>query len=359
MPVAEAIVGLGSNLGDREAHLRRAVEGLRLAGEVVAVSSLYETAPLGVEGDQPPYLNAVVVLQTPLAPRLLLEHLLELEVVAGRHRLRRLEPRTLDLDLLLHGNAQVADDDLILPHPRLTERRFVLEPLAEVRPDLVLPDGRQIGAALGALSDQEVRVFGPLGGVAAAPRPLDRAGVRELRTRHIAAKRRRPGCVGAVLVAVLLLAAACSTDAAVPTAVSTATLPAPTVVTASPPVGASDPIAAEFFALPDLADCGVEELMKVEGVEAGHDLEGRDCLLTAFDAGVDAQFTSTRLTVNGDPVVTHYRTHDGVLDLFVDGTADPLGEPRWYAFTCDRVDLFGDPGGARLFTPVGCVDYAL
>ena len=127
-------MALGSNLGDRRANLRAAVAGLP---DVVAVSGVYETDPVGGPPDQGPYLNAVVELDTELGPRSLLEVARALESAAGRRRTERHGPRTLDVDLLLVGDAVVAEDDLIVPHPRMRERAFVLIPLRDVAPDLV------------------------------------------------------------------------------------------------------------------------------------------------------------------------------------------------------------------------------
>jgi 2-amino-4-hydroxy-6-hydroxymethyldihydropteridine diphosphokinase len=146
--VALAYVGLGANLGDREGTLRRAVEGLREADgvEVLAVSELHETDPVGVI-DQPRFLNGAVALRTELAPRELLELLLEIERGLGRVRDgERWGPRTIDLDLLVYEDVIVDEPGLRVPHPRLHERRFALEPLAELDPALEIP-GR------GAVSD--------------------------------------------------------------------------------------------------------------------------------------------------------------------------------------------------------------
>jgi len=128
-------VGLGANLGDREATLRAAVE--RLAAEpeieIVAVSSLRETDPVGPVQDQPRFLNGAVAVETSLAPRPLLELLLRIEAEYGRRREGPPGgPRTLDLDLLLYGAEEVEEPGLRVPHPRLHERAFVLEPLAEL-----------------------------------------------------------------------------------------------------------------------------------------------------------------------------------------------------------------------------------
>jgi 2-amino-4-hydroxy-6-hydroxymethyldihydropteridine diphosphokinase len=139
--VTRAYVGLGANLGEREATIRTAVEAL--AGqkgiEVVAVSKLRETEPVGV-GEQPRFLNGVAALETALSAHDLLDRLLEIEQRFGRVRIPgEHRPRTLDLDLLLYGDETIDDPGLTVPHPRLQERRFVLEPLAELAPGLVVP----------------------------------------------------------------------------------------------------------------------------------------------------------------------------------------------------------------------------
>jgi 2-amino-4-hydroxy-6-hydroxymethyldihydropteridine diphosphokinase len=139
--VTRVFVGLGANLGDREGTLHAAVDAL--AGEegieVVAVSTLRETEPVGV-GGQPRFLNGVVELETTLAARELLDRLLAVEQRFGRVRVQGEHgPRTLDLDLLLYGGEEIDEPHLVVPHPRLHERRFVLEPLAELAPGLVVP----------------------------------------------------------------------------------------------------------------------------------------------------------------------------------------------------------------------------
>ncbi|HYY32952.1 MAG TPA: 2-amino-4-hydroxy-6-hydroxymethyldihydropteridine diphosphokinase [Gaiellaceae bacterium] len=142
--MTRAYIGLGSNLGDREMALRQALAGLEELG-AVRVSSVRETEPVGIT-DQPRFLNAVAELNTELAARDLLDRLLELERTIGRNRTKetRWGPRTIDLDLLLYGDEVIAEPGLTVPHPRLAEREFVLEPLYELAPDLVLPDGRRI-----------------------------------------------------------------------------------------------------------------------------------------------------------------------------------------------------------------------
>ena len=136
-----AYVGLGSNLGDREATLRDAVEHLRAVErvEVVGVSELRETDPVGVV-DQPLFLNGAVAVETDLSPRELLDALLHVERELGRVRDgERWGPRTVDLDLLVYGDVAVDEPGLRVPHPRLHERRFALEPLAELDPALEIP----------------------------------------------------------------------------------------------------------------------------------------------------------------------------------------------------------------------------
>jgi 2-amino-4-hydroxy-6-hydroxymethyldihydropteridine diphosphokinase len=139
--VTRAYVGLGANLGDRERTLRAAVDALAAEDgvELVAMSTLRETEPVGV-GEQPLFLNGVVSVDTALAARELLDLLLALEQRFGRVRVPgERGPRTLDLDLLLYGREEIDEPGLSVPHPRLHERRFVLEPLAELAPGLVVP----------------------------------------------------------------------------------------------------------------------------------------------------------------------------------------------------------------------------
>ena len=143
----KAYVGLGANLGDREATIRRAVELLAATAgiEVVAVSTLRETDPVGYV-DQPRFLNGAAALVTELGPRALLDRLLAVERELGRVRGEgpRFGPRTIDLDLLLYGDEVVEEPGLVVPHPRLAERRFVLEPLQELDPGLTLPGGQRV-----------------------------------------------------------------------------------------------------------------------------------------------------------------------------------------------------------------------
>jgi 2-amino-4-hydroxy-6-hydroxymethyldihydropteridine diphosphokinase len=134
--MTRAFLALGSNLGDREGYLRDAIAGIP---DLVAVSPIYETGPVGGSSSQGPYLNAVVELDTELSPRELLEVCRRLETAAKRVRLERWGPRTLDVDVLLVGDLVVDEPDLVVPHPRMWERGFVLIPLADLAPDLV-PD---------------------------------------------------------------------------------------------------------------------------------------------------------------------------------------------------------------------------
>ena len=148
-----AYVALGANLGDREAALRRAVAALagRADTSVVAVSGLRETDPVGYV-DQPRFLNGAVLIETELGARALLEELLEIERTLGRVRDgRRDGPRAIDLDLLLYGDETIAAPGLTVPHPRLHERRFVLEPLAEIDPELEIPGRGTVSQLLTAL----------------------------------------------------------------------------------------------------------------------------------------------------------------------------------------------------------------
>jgi 2-amino-4-hydroxy-6-hydroxymethyldihydropteridine diphosphokinase len=135
-------LSLGSNLGDREANLRAGLNLLGKLGQIVAVSSLFETEPVEVEGRQNWFLNSAVAMETELMPRQLISRILPIEQALGRRRGKRDEqrqPRTLDIDILFFGNAVMKSPDLTIPHPALHHRRFVLMPLAEIAPDLIHP----------------------------------------------------------------------------------------------------------------------------------------------------------------------------------------------------------------------------
>jgi len=132
-------ISLGSNLGDRRAHLEYAIDALTLDLTEMTVSSFLETAPVGVGPEHGPYLNAAVVGETRLSARMLLERLLEIEEERGRARPYPMAPRTLDVDLILYGEERIEEDGLSVPHPRFREREFVLAPLAEIAPQMIDP----------------------------------------------------------------------------------------------------------------------------------------------------------------------------------------------------------------------------
>jgi 2-amino-4-hydroxy-6-hydroxymethyldihydropteridine diphosphokinase len=132
-------LSLGSNLGDRAGNLRQAVYRLSELGAVTAVSSLYETEPVEVELAQPWFLNCVVAIETELMPKQFLSRALAIEQELGRRRTEKKRPRTLDIDIVLFGNAVVDSPGLSIPHPAMHHRRFVLEPLVEIAPDVRHP----------------------------------------------------------------------------------------------------------------------------------------------------------------------------------------------------------------------------
>jgi 2-amino-4-hydroxy-6-hydroxymethyldihydropteridine diphosphokinase len=153
-------LGLGSNVGDRAGHLRAAIATLAERGvEVEAVSSAYETEPVGEVLDQPDFLNAAIRVRTELEPEELLDLCKEIEVERGRDlEAPRHSRRPLDIDLLLLGDLELSTGRLTLPHPEVVSRRFVLAPLLELDPELALPDGTGLADALAALPDAEQRV---------------------------------------------------------------------------------------------------------------------------------------------------------------------------------------------------------
>ncbi|GAB4247698.1 MAG: 2-amino-4-hydroxy-6-hydroxymethyldihydropteridine diphosphokinase [Thermoleophilia bacterium] len=159
---ARVYLSLGSNQGDSPALLAQASRALEALPDtrVTARSSVFRTAPVGYR-DQPDFLNQVVALETALDPHALLEQTQRIEHEAGRVRGVRWGPRTLDIDILWYDGKRVHDERLEVPHPRLEERRFVLEPLAELAPTLVLPSGRTVCEALTRTRGQQVNRYHP------------------------------------------------------------------------------------------------------------------------------------------------------------------------------------------------------
>jgi 2-amino-4-hydroxy-6-hydroxymethyldihydropteridine diphosphokinase len=151
-------IALGSNLGDRRAHLEWAIGKLRNSFRNVTVSSIIETAPVDVPDEQPPYLNAVLVGETDLSAAEVLHELGRLEAERGRIRASYRAARTLDLDLILHGDAVIDAGGLTVPHPRFREREFVLAPLAEIAPEMVDP---VTGKTVGELRNELYRFMDP------------------------------------------------------------------------------------------------------------------------------------------------------------------------------------------------------
>ena len=152
----EAFVGLGSNLGDRRALIEAAFDALAALPQTVllARSSLYESAPVDAGGGD--YLNAVARMHTTLEPQALLRALQAIEADAGRERPYPNAPRSLDLDLLLHGDREIESDVLVLPHPRLQQRAFVVLPLLELAPELRWRGGKRLDALLPELAGQRL-----------------------------------------------------------------------------------------------------------------------------------------------------------------------------------------------------------
>jgi len=156
--LVRAYVAFGANLGDPLAALDYAAQAIDALPDtrIVARSACYRSAPLGVPNTQPDYINAALALDTALGPQALLDALLAIETAGGRTRETPRAPRPIDLDLLLHGNAILATPTLTLPHPRLHERAFVLLPLAEIAPDLVIPGIGPLAPLLEKASGQQV-----------------------------------------------------------------------------------------------------------------------------------------------------------------------------------------------------------
>ena len=158
MPLApvRVAIALGSNLGDRRAHVQYAIDALSLDLADIKSSSIIETPPEGVGDEHGPYLNAAVVGLTGLSARDLLSRLHEIEEEGGRQRPYPLAPRTLDLDLILYGGSVIDESDLSVPHPRFRERDFVLQPLSEIAPDMRDPvTGRTVAELAGARSSPQ------------------------------------------------------------------------------------------------------------------------------------------------------------------------------------------------------------
>ncbi|MCK6410552.1 2-amino-4-hydroxy-6-hydroxymethyldihydropteridine diphosphokinase [Thauera sp.] len=160
--MSRAYIAFGANLGDPAAAFTRAQARLdELPGtRVIAHSALYRSAPVGVIG-QPDYINAVIAVDTTLAPRPLLDALLAIEHDCGRTRDFPLAPRTMDLDLLLHGDAVIDEPGLQVPHPRMHERAFVLRPLAEIDPAASIPGRGRVAALLPAVAAQVIERITP------------------------------------------------------------------------------------------------------------------------------------------------------------------------------------------------------
>jgi 2-amino-4-hydroxy-6-hydroxymethyldihydropteridine diphosphokinase len=161
MTTVQAFVGLGANLGEAETQVRRAIAALRQMPRtrLSAASSLYRSAPVGVS-PQPDFINAVVRIETQLTARQLLEELITTEARFGRERPFPGAPRTLDLDLLLYSDQTIEEPGLLVPHPRMHERAFVLLPLAEIAADAVIPNKGSIKTLLTACRGQKIQKIG-------------------------------------------------------------------------------------------------------------------------------------------------------------------------------------------------------
>lgn len=156
--MAIVYLSLGSNLGDREANIRNALNSLAQYPNIhlEKVSSFYETAPVG-NIDQPDFINAVARIETDVSPMEIFYTCMEIECEMGRVRNLKWETRVIDIDILLYDNVTVHTSELTVPHPRMMERAFVMAPLAEIAPDIKLPGGKTPGEILIILKDQHVR----------------------------------------------------------------------------------------------------------------------------------------------------------------------------------------------------------
>ncbi len=160
-PAVRVFLGLGANLGDRRATLRAAVLRLREVVTDLRVSSLYESKAWGVT-DQPPFLNAVARGETALTPLALLDAIQEIEHDLGRVRKQHWGPRVIDIDILLYGTERIDQPRLVVPHPYMTQRSFVLRPLADLAAGLTLPDGSLVGELLTTVAQDDLRrIAGP------------------------------------------------------------------------------------------------------------------------------------------------------------------------------------------------------
>ena len=163
MTATDAFIGMGSNLAEPSVQLARALVGLAALPdtELVAQSPFYRSRPVGPQ-DQPDFINGAVWLRTNLPPLILLDHLQRIEQAHGRERSKRWGPRTLDLDLLIYGHETVSGPRLTVPHPQLPNRDFVLQPLLDLNPTLVLPDGTGIAALRLRCPDNQLRKLHPV-----------------------------------------------------------------------------------------------------------------------------------------------------------------------------------------------------
>ena len=159
MKTVTAYLAIGANIGDSRANMRAAIDLLRGNRDVsvTSVSSLYRSSPVGVI-DQPDFLNAAIALQTELSADALLSFCQEVELKMGRKRTIRWGPRVIDLDILLYGDYVINEYSLVIPHPRMLERDFVLIPLAEIASDIRLPGGGSIGQAARALENSDITI---------------------------------------------------------------------------------------------------------------------------------------------------------------------------------------------------------